>query len=200
MSNNLNNLRERLFEAQEVMPELRAAYDKELDAILHEPASRKNRLLAAVLLLIMLAVVVGEVRALLVYKGEWSFYLAAGTMLIACAAGSVWLVRDLRKSKVEKKSAHKFSEMLYAAASILTVVSLLHGLGNAGNPKSTFDAFFVFVFLFVCAMWSLANRITASEMTMKEQMLRLECRLADLAERLGRPASNIGGSAPENRQ
>jgi hypothetical protein len=113
-------------------------------------------------------------------------------MLIAGAAGSIWLVRDLRKEKVEKKSAHQFSEMLYGAASILTVASLLHGLGNAGNPKSMFDAFFVFVFLFVCAMWSLANRITASEMTMKEQILRLECRMADLAERISGPTSNSG--------
>ena len=195
MSHNLNNLRERLFEAQEVMPELRAAYDKELDGILHEPSSRKNRLLAVVLVLIMLAVVVGEVRALIVYQGGFTFYIGAATMLIVCAVAAVWIIRDLRKAKIAKKSAHQISEMLYGAAGILTVASLLHGLGDAGNPKSTFDAFFVFVFLFVCAMWSLANRIAASEMAMKEQMLRLECRLADVAERLSATALQGGGPA-----
>jgi len=68
---------------------------------------------------------------------------------------------------------------------------LLHGLAASGNPASTFNAFFVFVFLFVCAVWALGNRIAASEMAMKEQMLRLECRLADLSERLN-------GAGPEN--
>ena len=184
MTNEPKNLRERLFESQEVTPSLRAAYDKERDAILHEPSNRKNRLLASVLLLIMLAIVVGEVRVLIVHKGDFSFYVGAVTMLIVCAAASVWLIRDLRKAQVAKKSAHQFSEMLYGAAGILTVASLIHGLGDSGNPKSTFDALYVFVFLFVCAVWSLGNRITASEMAMKEQMLRLECRLADLAERL----------------
>jgi hypothetical protein len=184
MTNEPKNFRERLFESQEITPGLRAAYDNQLDAILHEAPSRKNRLLAIVLLLIMLGVVVGEVRVLIVHKGDFSFYVGAITMLIVCAVASVWIVRDLNKPKVAKKSAHQMSEMLYGAAGILTVASLLHGIGASGNPSSTFGAFFVFVFLFVCAVWSLGNRITASEMTMKEQILRLECRLADVAERL----------------
>jgi hypothetical protein len=200
MTNESKNLRERLFESQEITPSLRAAYDKERDAILHEPSSRKNRLLASVLLLIMLAIVVGEVRVLIVHKGDFSFYVGAVTMLIVCAAASVWLIRDLREAQVAKKSAHQFSEMLYGAAGILTVASLIHGLGDSGNPKSTFDALYVFVFLFVCAVWSLANRITASEMAMKEQMLRLECRLADLADRLTESRARDVGSAPEHGQ
>jgi hypothetical protein len=189
MTNEPKNLREQLLEAQTITPSLRAAYDKELDTILHEAPSRKNRFMAIVLLLIMLAVVVGEVRVLIVHKGDFSFYVGAGTMLIVCAVASVWLVRDLRKAKVAKKSAHQVSEMLYGAAGILTVASLIHGLGASGNPSSTFGALFVFVFLFVCAVWSLANRISASEMAIKEQMLRLEFRLADVAERLSTMAA-----------
>jgi hypothetical protein len=189
MSNDSTNFRDRLFNSQEITPSLRAAYDKERDALLHEAPSRKNRFLAIVLLLIMLAVVVGEVRVLIVHKGDFSFYVGAVTMLAVCAVVSFWIVRDLRKSKVAKKSAHQVSEMLYGAAAILTVASLIHGLGASGNPSSTFGALFVFVFLFVCAVWSLANRISASEMAMKEQMLRLECRLADLAERLPKAAA-----------
>jgi hypothetical protein len=190
MPNNPNSFRERLIESQEFTPALRAAYENELDAIYLEAPSRKNRLLAFVLLAIMLAIVAGEVRAMIVYKGGFTFYVAATTMLIACAVVAAWLVRDLRKAKVAKKSAHQVSELFYGAASILTVASLLHGVGASGNPASTFNAFYVFVFMFVCAMWALANRISASEMAMKEQMLRLECRLADLSERLGGPAGN----------
>jgi hypothetical protein len=187
VSNNPKSFREQLIESQETTPALRAAYEKELDAIFHEPHSRKNRFLAIVLLVLMVAIVVGEVRAMLVYKGDFTFYVAATTMLIACGMVAVWLVRDLRKAKVAKKSAFQVSELFYGVAGIITTTTLIHGVGASGNPASTFNAFFVFVFLFVCAVWGLANRITASEMAMKEQMLRLECRLADLAERLGQP-------------
>jgi hypothetical protein len=197
MTNNPENLRRHLFEAQEITPALRAAYDKDLDAIIHEAPSRKNRFLAVVLLVILLGIVAGEVRALFVHKGDISFYVAAVTMLISCAIASVWLVRDLCKVKVAKKSAHQVSELFYAVATILTVTSLLHGLGAPGDPASTFNALFVFVFLFVCSVWGLANRITAAEMATKEQMLRLECRLADLSERFNEPASKGPGPTPD---
>jgi hypothetical protein len=189
MSNDSKNFRERLLEMQEVAPALRTAYESKLDAIFYEAPSRKNRLLALALVLISLAVVGGEIRALIVNKGDYSFYVGATTMLIACAVAAVWIVRDLRRARVEKKSAFRVSELFYGAASILTVTSMIHGLGAKENPSSTFSVLFIFVFLFVCAVWSLANRITASEMAMKEQMLRLECRLADMSDRLDRPAA-----------
>ena len=184
MSQDPTSFRQRLFESQEVTPPLRAAYEKDLDAILHEAPGSRSRFAAGVLLVIMLAVVVGEVRALFVHKGDFSFYVGAVTMLVACCVGSVRVVRDLCSAKVERKSAHEVSEMFYGVAAILTVTALIRGLGAAGDPASTFGAFFVFVFLFVCSMWALGNRISASEMAMKEQLLRLECRLADLSERL----------------
>ena len=178
------SFRQRLFESQEVTPPLRAAYEQDLDAILHEVPSGRNRFLAGILLVIMLGIVVGEVRALFVHQGDFSFYAGAVTMLVACCVGSVRVVRDLCSEKVERKSAHQVSEMFYGVAAILTVTALIRGMGAAGDPASTFGAFFVFVLLFVCSIWALGNRITASEMAMKEQVLRLECRVADLSERL----------------
>jgi hypothetical protein len=42
----------------------------------------------------------------------------------------------------------------------------------------------VFVFYFTCAAWVTTNRIAAAELAAREQMLRIECRLADLTDRL----------------
>ena len=53
-----------------------------------------------------------------------------------------------------------------------------------GDPKSMFNAFFVFVFYVACIAWTLDSRIGAAELAAREQSLRLECRLADLAEKL----------------
>ena len=78
------------------------------------------------------------------------------------------------------------ADLFYLAASILTVATLMHGLAKPHDPASIFNAFYVFVFLTVCANWSFNNRFQAVELSTREQNLRLECRLADLAERLGK--------------
>jgi hypothetical protein len=54
------------------------------------------------------------------------------------------------------------------------------------HEASTFNTLFVFVFYFSCAAWVTSTRIAAAELAAKEQMLRIEYRLADLAERLAK--------------
>ena len=85
-----------------------------------------------------------------------------------------------------RPAAQSIAGALYMAAGVLTVVALFIGMRTPSDPKATFGAFYVFVFYFACAMWSIESRVAAAELTAKEQMLRLECRLADLAEKLGR--------------
>ena len=184
MSNNPNSFRERLIESQEFTPACarlrkRARCDLPRGPQPEEPLPG----------LCSLGDHAGDCGRrgprMIVYKRDLSFYVSAVTMLIACAVVAVWLVRDLARPRWRRSPPTRSAGLFYGAATILTVASLIHGLGTTDNPRSTFDALFIFVFLFVCSVWSLANRITASEMAMKEQMLRLECRLADLSERLG---------------
>jgi hypothetical protein len=68
----------------------------------------------------------------------------------------------------------------------MTVVVLMIGLGHSSEPKSTFDAIYFFVFYFACAMWALESKIAAAELASREQALRIEYRLAELAERMGK--------------
>jgi hypothetical protein len=178
------DFREQLFAAQQMNPALRETYRRELDAIIHETPSRRSRALAITLLMICLGIVAGEIRAMIVYPGGPSFYIAAFTMLLTCAAVAFWIVRDLFRAKVVRKSAYRVADLFYGASWILVVVQLLKGLGAPANPASTFDVLFVFTFAAVCTNWAFANRITAAELAAKEQALRLEFRLADLAERL----------------
>jgi hypothetical protein len=184
---NDSDFREKLFSAQEMSPILRDTYRRELDAIVHETPTARSRLFAIILLVICLGVVAGEIRAMIIYRGHPAFYLGAATMLIACATVAFWIVRDLFRAKVPRKGVYRVSEMFYGAAWILVVVQLLRGLSAPSDPASTFGVLFVFTFAAVCTNWSFANRITAAELASKEQLLRLECRLADLAEHLRKP-------------
>jgi hypothetical protein len=114
--------------------------------------------------------------------------LLCGWIILAAAFAysSVLIIRDLLRRKHSRKSAHSIAGALYAAAGSLTVVALFLGMKTPSDPKATFGAFYVFVFYFACAIWSIENSISRAELAAREQMLRLECRLADLAERLGK--------------
>jgi hypothetical protein len=182
-----DDFRQRLFDAQQMNPALRDAYRDELDKLVNQKHTAGTRGAAIVLLVICLGVVAGEIRALILHRGGGvTFYAGAVTMLIACAAAAAWVVRDLLRGKSLRRDTFKLSEMFYGAAGILTVVTLMHGLAKASDPASTFNAFYVFVFLFVCATWAIGNRITAATIETREHLLRIESRLADLAARSGK--------------
>lgn len=186
MPNEPADFREQLVAAQQMTPSLRDGYRRELDAILFETHTPRSRLPAIVLLIICLGVVAAEIRALLIYHGSPTFYIGAVTMLLACAAAMAWIGRDLLRGRSLRKQSLKFPDLFYGAASILLVAELLHGLRAPADPASTFSVLFVFAFFAVCTNWSFSSRITAAELALREETLRIECRLADLAERLPR--------------
>jgi len=127
-----------------------------------------------------------------VYPGGASFYAGAATMLLTCAAVAGLILRDLVRGKSPRKNVFKVSEMFYGASWLLVVVELLKGLGAPADPASTFNVLFVLTFAAVCTTWGLANRIKMSELQAQEQSLRVEYRLAELAQRLGSRGSAEG--------
>jgi len=112
------------------------------------------------------------------------------TGYVVLAIAFVWaaavILGDLRKRRHSQKSTGSVAGALTAAAGTITVVALLMGLRNPSDPKSLFGAFYVFVFYFACALWALESRIKSAELATREQSLRIEYRLADLAERLAK--------------
>jgi hypothetical protein len=178
-----DDFRKRLVEAQEMTPALREGYRKELDALIHQTHTPRSRIGAVIMLVICVGVVVGEIWALSRYPGSATFYIGAGTMLLACAVTAAWIVRDLYRGRSLRRESFKVADLFYGAASILTVVTLMHGLSKPSDPASTFNALYVFVFLVVCAHWAFSNRIAAATLETREHLLRVESRLADLADR-----------------
>jgi hypothetical protein len=175
--------RQRLFEAQEMTPSLQDAYQKELDAILHETLTPRKRLPSMVILMILVVCAVGIVVAMFVHRGTM-FFSSAVTMLIFCTLAAAWIARDQWRGSFARKTSLKMAALFYGTAGVLTVLALFQGLRAPSDPASTFGLLFPFVWLVTCLGWSLLNRIAAAELTMREEMLRIECRLADVAERL----------------
>ncbi|WP_410961326.1 hypothetical protein, partial [Salmonella sp. SAL4457] len=74
--------------------------------------------------------------------------------------------------------------MLYLAAGITATLALLSGLRAPHDPASTFGAVYALTFLVVCVGGAIQSRIDAALLKTREGQLRIETRLADLAERL----------------
>lgn len=183
MPEQYSELRQRLFEAQEMTPELRDVYQHELDAILHETLTPRKRLPSMIILMILVVCAVGIVVAMFIHHGI-VFFSSAVTMLIFCTLAAAWIARDQWRGAFTRKSSLKMADLFYGTAEVLTVLALFKGLRAPSDPATTFNFLFPFVWLITCLGWCLLNRIAAAELTVREEMLRIECRLADLAERL----------------
>ena len=177
------DLVQRLINAEEITPALRSSYKAELDAMLHPKLTARTAAPGIVLLVILAACIVGLVRNMLFYEAEPLLLAGWSVLAVAFAWAATLIARDLWLRTHSRTSQFSISRLLTAAAGTITVVALLLGMNKPSDPASTFNALYVFVFYIACIAWSLDNRIAAAELAAREQLLRIECRLVDLAER-----------------
>jgi hypothetical protein len=175
---------QRLTSAQEISPAMRASYKAELETML-EPKITKRQALLGIAMVAGMVVTTGLlVRNMFIYDEKPLVYLSWATLAVAFSVAA-WLIgRDLWRGKRSAKSAYSIVHVLTFAAGTMTTATLLIGLFAPDKPESMFNAFFLFVFYFACSESALHTRIAATELAAREQMLRIECRLADLSERL----------------
>jgi len=184
MNDSSSKLIEKLFNSEKLNPVLKASYQEELNNMLEPKLTTRTALPGTALLVLLLISIAAIVRNLIVFEPGphviFSWLVMGGT--------SIWvaylILRDLVRQRHSPKSVYSISQAFFCAGGLMTVASLLAGASDPTNPASTFSVLFAFVFLFVCAAWVTTNRIAAAELAAKEQMLRIEYRLADLAERL----------------
>jgi drug/metabolite transporter (DMT)-like permease len=186
MTDKSNEFRQRLLKVQEMSPELRQGYQKEIDALLSPSLTSRQKAVGIALLVLLLACVAGIVRAMLFYHPGRMILTAWVVLACAFSWAAYLIIRDLWRGTHSPKPVGSIAGTLTNAAGVLTVIVLMIGLGKPSDPKSMFDAFYVFVFYFACVAWGLESRITTAELASREQLLRMEYRLADIAERMGK--------------
>lgn len=179
-----SQLRDQLLSLQQMDPVRRESYQKQLDAMLHPPMTIRSGLLGVILLVVLLPIPALLVRTVLVHHVGNLIRAGYAVFGAACLWSSFVIIRDIWRRKHSRNSTISIANALTAAAAMMTIVVLVIGVKNPGNPKSLFDVFYLFIFYFACSMWSLDSRIQAAELSIREQSLRLECRIADLADRL----------------
>jgi hypothetical protein len=189
MHNQANEFRQRLLNDQEMSPALRASYEEELDHILRPKLTPRLKLIGVSLLVPLVVCTLALVRNMIMIEARPLTLVSWAILAAAFSYSSYLILRDLRQKKHSPKSVSSIAQALYFAAASITVVALLIGLQKPADPASTFNAFFLFVFYVACLAWTIETRIAAAELSAREQMLRIEYRLADLAEKLGQAKS-----------
>ena len=184
MPNNSSDLRDQLLSAETMTPALRESYRQKLDGMLHPPMTWRSALPGVAMLVVLLPIPVLIARVEMRHYAGILTLSAHAVFAAACLFVCFLVLRDIRRRKHSRLSTLSAANALTAAAGLMTIASMLLGLRAPASPKSLFDVFFLFIFYFACSMWSLDSRIQASELSAREQALRLEYRIADLAERL----------------
>jgi hypothetical protein len=159
---------------------------KEVDEMVHPRMTARSAAPGVMLLVILLVCAGLIVRTMIVHPAGWLMMTGYVVLAVAFVWAAGMIIRDLKKRRHSQKSTGSVAGALTVAAGTITVVALLIGLKNPSDPKSLFGAFYVFVFYFACAVWALENRIKSSELAAREQGLRIEYRLAELAEKMGK--------------
>jgi hypothetical protein len=186
MSLEPTGFRDRLLDAQTITPALREAHRRELDALLNHRLTPATRLatwggIAGCGVFVALCV-----RALVLYRGENAQLWIVMPVFIAVAlALAGWLVRVLRRGGFARRAMWAVAEWLGGAfVAVVVAVSLLGGISKPSDPASTYAAVWALFLLIIGFAWSTGNKMAAAELRTTERLLRIESRLADLADRL----------------
>ncbi len=177
---------QRLTNAEELSPALRASYQAELESLLRPKHTRRTMVPGIFLLVLLIVGTLALVRNILLVDAGPLALTGWAILAAAFTYASYLIVRDLREGTHSPKAVFSIAKAIGAAAGTLTVVALLMGSQDPSDPASTFHALFVFVFYVACLAWNIDGRIAAAELAAREQMLRIECRLADLSERFSK--------------
>jgi hypothetical protein len=188
MSNPSSEFRDRLLDSQSVTAGLREEYRKEMQSLTIHKLSPRARVINAALLLIWVVLAMLCVRAGIVNrhspKATFDWWINLSMYFVVFILLTFGGVRNIVKGEHTWKAYFNVAGMFYTAAGVTVTLVLIRGLRTPHDPASTFGAVYALVFLVVSLGWGLQGRIDASLLTTREGMLRIESRLADLADRL----------------
>ena len=123
------------------------------------------------------------IRALLVYGADPQVRVIQPTFIVTALGFAAWLVIILRRGGFARKTSYQVVEWVGGLAlSAIIAVPMFTGLDKPGDPASSFAMLWSIVALITAFAWATGNRIAAANLETREHLLRIESRLADLAE------------------
>jgi hypothetical protein len=179
-----NDLRESLFNAEPVSPERQQRFRQELAQIIEPRLPRSHRLYYRLCLACLAIGLPGAACGLILdVEHRWTW----GLNLVALAAMAGWILHILRRGAEPLRIMQSMSKALAGIAWAVAMLLICLALWNPTLAGVLWALLGLLVFLLMSFI-NLWNRVLTAEITMREHVLRVEYRLADLAARLPTPA------------
>ena len=186
METERHGFRERLIGAQEMTPALREEFRRELDSVLYQRMTPRKRVETWIWIVAMLGLGAWCGYGLYMHPRDPVTRIILPAFILFAIVHIIWLGRALRQGGFGWRSNFKLLELWTGMSGIVLAVALFRGLRNPADPASTFGLLFTFIFYVCCAGMSLANQIKSLGLSHREHLLRIESRLADLADRIAK--------------
>jgi hypothetical protein len=173
---NENNLRESLFNAEPISPDRQQRFRGELAQILEPRLSRGYRLYYIMALVGLIAGLPGAVCGVLLdaeHRWIWALFL------LGCTAFAGWILYILRRGAEPLRIMQGMSKAFAGIGALVAGLLIFHGLQGPSLASVLWALLGVLVFL-LTSFINLWNRVITAELTMREHILRVEYRLADL--------------------
>jgi MFS family permease len=194
-----DDFRDRLLDAQEVTETYRERYQREVRAMLHKQLTVPGKVVYAVVLAMSVAMTVGFVCLAITSSQLPALARASFGMGAVFAAAWAWLAAQvLRRGSfdIRKLAAAQASLTWVFVVLMVTVFMVLSG-EMPDKAQGTLMVVWGLVFLVSAAAFLITARVQQSELNTREKLLEIECRLAELTERLGPGAAGRPtGEAP----
>lgn len=174
-----NDLRESLFNAEPISPERQQRFREELTRIVDPKLPRGHRLYY---LLALLGIVAGLPGAVCGAVFDSAHRTTWGLFLLVSAAFAGWIMFILRRGAEPLRMMQGMSKALAGVGALVAGLTIFYGLENPSLASVLWALLGLLLFLLTNFI-NLWNRSLTAERTLREQILRVEYRLADLDRR-----------------
>lgn len=183
MTKHTDILRRHLLEMEPPDPKCQERFNKEIHAVFEQELTRRSRIIWTLSLLA--ALLFAAWGSLVIFYGQVDVFIRLVWVVytLANVAFAAYCLYVLKKGVLNLRYLFTFLVMAPAGALVISVL-LIARAASEPSLESLLWAGFGVMCLIVALAWSIHNRITNVELTSREQFLRLESRLLDLADRL----------------
>jgi len=187
MDNEQTSFRARLLEAQRMTPGLREEYRRELDALVNCRLTPRRRLYAWGILLALLVSAGLCVRSFIIFRAQPDSRIILPAYAAVCLAFAAWIGWILWKGVFARRASFVVIEGLGSVAvSVFVFMTIVRAMHSPSDPGSIFGGIMAILFVMVAFAWGTGNRMAAANLEMREHLLRIESRLADLSDRIAK--------------
>ena len=178
------NLRESLFRAEPLSAERQQRFRDELVQILEPRLPRSHRWYYIMMLIGSVVGILGMACGVL-FDAEHRGIQALFLLIWMASAG--WVFHILRRGAEPLRVMQGLSKALVSLSLLVAGLLIYHGLQDPSLARILWALVGLLVFL-LTSFINLWNRVLTAERTVREHILRVEYRLADLVSRLAAPS------------